>query len=204
MRKSFRFASVTSVRNLIPAFGCIGVLLFSAVVQGADSYISMYVKQALVHSILPERPRRGVSVIMVPGHNLSSYIYVTTPDGREGWAQRFAENGYEVHVINDPNFDFSRGFHPEPFFAPTEGAPPADPSAAQGWSRDVWMRRGFGGSEGEPFPDTRFPTDHFGEFQAGYPYVSNAGRSYSESIVALLKMVGPAILMAHSAGGRRC
>jgi pimeloyl-ACP methyl ester carboxylesterase len=166
----------------------------------AEVYGSMYVEQALVHYILPEQSTQGIPMIMIPGRNLSSSIFVGTPDGREGWAQMFAEEGYDVYVINDPNFDFSRGFNVSPFTVPTEGAPPADPEAERAWQRDVWKRWGFGDSQGDPYPDTRFPTDHFDTFEANYPYVSDAGRSYSASVVALLEMTGPAMVMAHSAG----
>lgn len=50
------------------------------------------------------------------------------------------------------------------------------------------------------YPDARFPTDDVGTFEANYPYVSRAGRSYSDPVIALLDMVGPATLVAHSAG----
>lgn len=166
----------------------------------AEIYGSMYVGQALVHYILPEQSTKDFPIIMIPGHNLSSDIYLATPDRRDGWAQMFADEGYDVYVINDPDFDFSRGFNIAPFTAPTEGAPPADPEAERAWQRDVWRRWGFGEAEGNPYPDTRFPIDHFDTFEANYPYVSNAGRSYSDAVVALLETTGPAMVMAHSAG----
>jgi len=170
--------------------------------QADDVYSSVYVENALVHSILPRGKRHGVPVIMVPGLNLSSYIFVTTPDGREGWAQMFAKDGYDVHVINDPRFDFATGgFSVAPFTVPAEGMPPADPSSKQGWQRDIWRRWGFGESQGSPYPDARFPTDHFATFATNYPYVGSSGTSYSDAVAALLDKVGPAILMAHSAGG---
>ena len=168
--------------------------------NAAAVYGSMYVEQALVHYIQPAAPTQDLSLILIPGRNLSSDIYLATPDGREGWAQKFADEGYNVYVINDPNFDFSRGFNIAPFTVPDEGAPPADPDAALSWQQDVWERWGFGESEGNPYPDTRFPTDHFDTFEANYPYVSSAGRSYSDAVVALLDMVGPAVVVAHSAG----
>ena len=169
--------------------------------RGQDTCGSMYVNQALVHYIQPQAKRHGIPIIAVPGLNLSSYLFVGTPDGREGWAQRFAEMGFDFYVINDPDFDFSRGFGVSPFTVPAAGAPPADASATQRWSQDVWPRWGFGSSQGNPYPDVRFPTAHFPTFQANYPYVGSAGRSYSDAIVTLLQMTGPAFLLGHSAGG---
>jgi pimeloyl-ACP methyl ester carboxylesterase len=170
--------------------------------RAADEYGSFFINQALVHYIKPEGKRHGVSVIMVPGLNLSSYIYLTTPDGRPGWAQEFADDGFDVYVINDPDFDFSRGFSVAPFtIVPTTGPPPPDPGASLAWQQDIWRRWGFGNSEGNPYPDTRFPTAFFGNFESNYPYVTSAGRSYSGAVTALLDAVGPSLLMAHSAGG---
>jgi pimeloyl-ACP methyl ester carboxylesterase len=172
----------------------------AAGLNAAAVYGSVYVEQALVHYIQPGEPTQDIPVVMIPGRNLASDIYLATPDRSEGWAEMFADEGYDVYVINDPNFDFSRGFNVSPFTAPTEGAPPPEPTAERAWQRDVWSRWGFGEYEGSPYPDTRFPTDHFDTFEASYPYVSDAGRSYSDAVVALLDMIGPAIVVAHSAG----
>jgi len=172
------------------------------VLRAADEYGSMYVSDSLVHYIRPENNRRNITIIAVPGLNLSSYIFVTTPDGRNGWAQMFAAAGYDFYVINDPDFDFVKGgFSVSPFIVPTEGAPPSDPDSSQGWSGDIWKRWGFGESAGSPYPDTRFPTDDFNVFAANYPYVSSSSVEYDSAIVALLDITGPAWLMAHSAGG---
>jgi hypothetical protein len=61
--------------------------LAPAKAQCADEFGSMYITDSLVHFIKPANNRREHSVIIVPGLNLSSYIFVTTPDGRTGWAQ---------------------------------------------------------------------------------------------------------------------
>jgi pimeloyl-ACP methyl ester carboxylesterase len=184
-------------------FTCL--LLTSMISEGvgaADEYGSIYVSDSLVHYIRPENNRRNVTIIAVPGLNLSSYIFVTTPDGRNGWAQMFAADGYDVYIINDPDFDFIKGgFSVPPFTVPTEGAPPSDPGSSPGWGSDVWRRWGFGDIAGSPYPDTRFPTDYFDEFADNYPYVGSSSVAYSTAIVALLDMTGPAWLMAHSAGG---
>ncbi len=165
---------------------------------------AFYQDGALVHFLKPAEKKHDEPIVMIPGHNLSSYIFLTTPDGRPGWAQAFADNGYEVYVINDPKFDFSRRFDVPGFEEiPEDGAPPADPSAAQGWQQDIWRRWGFGESEGNPYPDTQFPTEHFDDFEAHYPYLSNATTDYADAVVSLLEKIGPSILMPHSAGGPR-
>ncbi len=180
------------------SLGCLLLSLVAltgnALAQSTTS--SEYVNGALVYSVSPAQKTKDVSVIMVPGHNLSSYIYVMTPDGRDGWAPMFAEEGYEVHVINDPTFDFSRSE-----VVPKEGQPPQDPNAFKPWDRDIWPRWGFGPREGTPYDDARFPTDDFDVFEQNYPWVGTTKRDFQASIVALLEKAGPSILIAHSAGG---
>lgn len=155
-----------------------------------------YVENALVETVTPSQKTKALPVIMVPGLNLASSIYMTTPDGRNGWATIFAHAGHEVHVINDPRFDFSR----DPG-VPKADQPPQDPNATRPWGQDIWPRWGFGPRRGVPYPDARFPTDAFDAFEAAYPWVSTARSDFQASIVALMEQVGPAILVAHSAGG---
>jgi len=190
------------VPTLMPILTGMSLALAAAATVSAHETSSFYLEQALVHRVTPANKTHEFPVIMVPGLNLSSSIYLTTPDGRDGWAQQFADAGYEVYAINDPRFDFSRGFSVPGFEdVPSLGAPPADPVAQQGWQQDIWRRWGFGDSEGKPYPDSQFPSDHFDDFEENYPYLSSSTSSFSEAIAALLKQTGPAILMAHSAGG---
>ncbi len=162
---------------------------------------SKYVKDALVHSIRTKPAIHETPVVMLPGRNLSSYIYLSTPDGRKGWGQLFAEQGYDVYVVNSPELDFlTGGFSVDPFYVPVEAAPAQDPSSTRAWQRDVWPLWGFGYSAGNPYADCRFPTDHFQTFEANYPYVGSTRRSFSDAVIALLEEIGPSILLAHSAG----
>lgn len=175
-----------------------------AAVGLADDRGSFYLDGSLIHYIDPAEQAQEYPVIMIPGANLSSYVYLATPDGRISWAQHFADAGYTVYVVNDPKYDFSRGFDVPGFEdVPTFGAPPADPNAEQGWQRDIWRRWGFGPSEGNPYPDSLFPSDHFGDFEANYPYLSSTSENYAANVARLLGKYGPAILVAHSAGGPR-
>jgi len=187
-----------TIRSLLPL-----LLLTSAVAGRAHDTDSFYLHEALVHHLKPANPNSEFPVIMVPGHNLSSYIYLATPDGRLGWAQLFAASGYEVYVINDPKFDFSRGFSVAGFTeVPAKGAPAANPNATQAWGSDIWRRWGFGTSQGNPYPDSKFPSGDFADFEENYPWLSSgASTSFAAAITALLQQTGPSILLAHSAGG---
>ena len=123
-----------------------------------------HVGQALVHYLVPETDRPGPPVVMYPGLGLSSYIYLSTPDGREGWAQAFARRGFSAYVYDPVNTGPS-GFAVGPFRSADEPAP-----GVNSWSiGQVWRRWGFGDAPGEPYPDARFPTDHMDQFYASWP-----------------------------------
>ena len=123
-----------------------------------------HVGQALVHYLVPETDRPGPPVVMYPGLGLSSYIYLSTPDGREGWAQAFARRGLSAYVYDPVNTGPS-GFAVGPFRSADEPAP-----GVNTWSiGQVWRRWGFGDAPGEPYADARFPTDHMDQFYASWP-----------------------------------
>ena len=123
-----------------------------------------HVDQALVHYLVPETDQPNAPVVMYPGLGLSSYIYLSTPDGREGWAQAFARRGYSAYVYDPVNTGPS-GFAVGPFRSADEPAP-----GVNTWSiGQVWRRWGFGDAPDEPYPDARFPTDHMDQFYASWP-----------------------------------
>lgn len=163
---------------------------------------SFYLEEALVHQIAPETVTSPYPVVMVPGLYLSSYLYLTTPDGRPGWAQQFADAGHQVYVVNDPRYDFSEGFDVEGFTeVPSEGAPPTREDSSSGWGKDIWKRWGFGHAEGNPFHDSKFPHEFMETLESNFPNVgSDTSHQLAEVIAELLERIGPAILVAHSAG----
>lgn len=123
-----------------------------------------HVGQALVHYLVPETGEPGMPVVMYPGLGLSAYIYLSTPDGREGWAQAFARQGFSAYVYDPVNTGPS-GFAVGPFRSADEPAP-----GVNTWSiGQVWRRWGFGDAPGEPYPEARFPTDHIDQFYASWP-----------------------------------
>ena len=69
--------------------------------------------QSLVHYFVPSE-KRDVSIVLYPGLGLTSYIFLATPDGREGWATLFARDGFTTYVYDVPNTGIS-GFDIAPF-----------------------------------------------------------------------------------------
>jgi pimeloyl-ACP methyl ester carboxylesterase len=62
------------------------------------------VNQLYVEYYIPQAPKGPPKppIFMVPGGGLISVHYLTTPDGREGWADYFLRLGYPVYMIDPP------------------------------------------------------------------------------------------------------
>lgn len=125
--------------------------------------------QSFIHSYIPSESDES-SVVMVPGLGLSSYIYNTTPDGRNGWAYYFAEDGHPVYTVDTSDLVVS-GLNPEPFQAVKSGdSDPSTQPSLSGWEEStVWSRWGFGESEGNPYDDTQYPTESIDQFFDAIP-----------------------------------
>ncbi len=109
-------------------------------------------------------------VVMVPGLGLSPYIYRTTPDGRRGWVEYFAEAGHPVYVFNPPRNVDSGGLD-------TAALQKSDSASLSRWSIDrAWPTWGFGPEVGDPYEDVRYPVESVDQLVASFPaYVSTGG-----------------------------
>ncbi|MDQ2055662.1 hypothetical protein [Halobellus sp. H-GB7] len=145
----------------------IGVSYVGTVDTSADAAID---SRAKVLSISPPTATEKRPVVMIPGLGLSPYIYLTTPDGRPGWASLFAAAGYPVHVVSPPRNVDSGGLNTSAFER-------ADPPTLSRWSLDrAWPTWGFGPEVGEPYEDVRYPIDDVDQLVASFPaYVSTGG-----------------------------
>ncbi|MEU1964431.1 hypothetical protein ABZ541_05180 [Micromonospora sediminicola] len=134
-----------------------------------DRTSTTWTGQTMVHQLVPAGADEP-PVIMMPGLGLSSSVFLTTPDGREGWAQQAARAGHPVYVLDEPSLAIS-GFDVRPFNAVAAGeAPPESQPTMSVWSEEeIWPRWGFGASPGQPYPDTRFPVRDMDQFLAALP-----------------------------------
>jgi len=175
-------------------------MLFVLQSMAQHTYGSYYTNDALVNFIKSGNKTNSASIVMVPGLNLTSYIFFTTPDDRKGWAELFADKGYDVYMVNDPKFDFATGGILAPFSVPSNGKP-ATQGSVQAWQSDIWRRWGFGSSQGNPYTDAQFPTDSFADFALNYPYVGTSTFRYENAISAVIDSIkGKVWLLSHSAG----
>ncbi len=139
---------------------------------------SNIVEQAPVHFLVPHERRQKTPVVMLPGHGLTSYIYLSTPDGREGWAQIFARQGYAIYVMDQPNYAVS-GFDLRPFEAVRGGQvePPELPGMMIWSNETAWRDWGIGPEPGMPFEDSKYPFEQIDQLFASYTAVISATRS---------------------------
>lgn len=193
----------SNIKYILRPFAFISILLIlSGNGRAQHTYGSYYTKDALVNYIKSGNKTENAAIIMVPGLNLSAYIFITTPDDRKGWAELFADKGYDVYMVNDPKFDFATGGIIAPFTVPVNGKA-ATPGSVQAWQSDIWRRWGFGNSQGNPYPDAQFPTDSFADFALHYPYLGNSNDRYEDAISAVMDSIkGKVWLLSHSAGAQ--
>jgi pimeloyl-ACP methyl ester carboxylesterase len=115
----------TIARNASTASGflvglLIGSFLGSTVVRAADDDLAIarqgnfyiagkYVEsngdmpmigQAFVQFQIPQRQTHPYPIVMVHGGGQSGSGWISTPDGRDGWATYFLRHGYAVYVID--------------------------------------------------------------------------------------------------------
>jgi pimeloyl-ACP methyl ester carboxylesterase len=183
-------------------FSTIIYLALAGNLNAQHTYGSFYTNDAYVNYILSGNKTETATIVMIPGLNLSTYIYSTTPDDRDGWAELFANKGYDVYMVNDPKFDFATGGFIAPYTIPSNGKP-ATQGSAQGWQTDIWKRWGFGLVQGSPYSNAQFPTDSFANFAQNYPYLGTSTYSYESAIEAVIDSIGGKVwLLAHSAGAQ--
>jgi len=63
------------------------------------------VGQAYVEYFIPAKLRKGrstIPIVLVPGGGLVGVHFLTTPDGREGWADYFLRRGFPVYIVDVP------------------------------------------------------------------------------------------------------
>jgi pimeloyl-ACP methyl ester carboxylesterase len=142
----------------------------------------------------------GAPFILIHGGGGQSTDWLLTPDGRPGWAQLLVDAGHPVYLIDRPGHGRST-YLPEvhgpclppsgydgthALFVPPEGSEQAKRHTAWPWPRKA----------GHPEIDA--------VTSAAGPMLANTAAAQAmdrDRVIDLLECVGPAVLVAHSAGG---
>lgn len=154
----------------------------------------MYVEWELPETTTPRTP-----IVLVHGGGGQGTDYLTTPDGRPGWAPMLVAAGHPVYVVDRP------GHGRSPYDPQVLGAPTGT------WGAEVLIGVFLGDPNLPLPPHTQWPGTLDGSDEVFEQFIATQGPLLADTatmhtlerdrLVALLDRIGPAIVVAHSAGG---
>jgi pimeloyl-ACP methyl ester carboxylesterase len=143
-----------------------------------------------VQYFLPARSQHDVPIVMIHGGGGQGTDWLETPDGRDGWVDYFVADGWDVFVVDRPG----------------HGRSQSNSACGNGMvgvgNSEIISRLSTADASvwpgGEPTP-TNAAVIGWSASSATAPYCGDP--IAAGAISALLDEIGPAILLAHSAGG---
>jgi pimeloyl-ACP methyl ester carboxylesterase len=157
--------------------------------------------QMFVDYMVPSTDLEPDRVVMIHGGGQTGAAFLTTPDGRPGWADYFLRRGYAVYIVDVPGRGRSRA-HDKPgstaqrspeSVADLFTAPRRRPQWPQSAQHSQWPGDGVAG---DPV---------FDQFYASQvPRASDTAQVEAmarEAGIDLLERIGPSVLLTHSQGG---
>jgi pimeloyl-ACP methyl ester carboxylesterase len=174
----------------------------------APSSGEIAINQMYVTFMIPQ-DQRGAPIILTHGGNLSGSCYETTPDGRMGWYEYFAQKGYPVYLPDQVSRARS-GFDVTPFNEVAAGTRPPStlPNLVVVTNAASWQAFRFGPSIGKAFADEQFPVEASEELAKQVVPDQNAdlqnppATTFTPTRLAELSVkIGGAVLVGHSESG---
>jgi pimeloyl-ACP methyl ester carboxylesterase len=161
------------------------------------------VGQAFVEYQVPQRQLHPYPIVLIHGGSQTGTGWMSTPDGREGWAIYFLRHGYAVYIVDQ----VARGR--SAYIADVYGA-----SRTQ--TREYVMQRFSTSERYNLWPQAKFHTQWPGTGEPGDPafdnyFASNVpsmdnremqSQMNVDALAALLDRIGPAIVLVHSQSGQ--
>ena len=162
------------------------------------------VGQAWVLCMIPEVQRHPLPVIMVHGGGGQGTDFLSTPDGRPGWAARFLAAGFAVYVMDRPGHGRAP-WHPEALgdMTPLPSYEDIAPRFTAARTLGTWPEAALHSQ----WPDDGLPgaSPTLRQFMAGsgpmHTSLSTMQALARDAGAALLDLVGPSVLLTHSQGG---
>ena len=143
-----------------------------------------------VQYLLPADSRHRYPIVLIHGGGGQGTDWLETPDGRDGWADYFVADGWDVYVVDRPGHGRSQS-NASCGDGTVGGANTAFIARLATSEASVWPG-------GEPTP-ANDAVVNWSASSATAPYCGND--IAAQAISTLLDEIGPAILIAHSAGG---
>jgi pimeloyl-ACP methyl ester carboxylesterase len=161
------------------------------------------VGQAFVEFEVPQRQLHPYPIVMIHGGSQTGTGWMSTPDGREGWAIYFLRRGYAVYIVDQ----VARGR--SAYIGDVYGA-----SRTQ--TREYVMQRFSTSERYNLWPQAKLHTQWPGTGEPGDPVFDNyfasnvpsmenremQSRMNVEALAALLDRIGPSIVLVHSQSGQ--
>jgi pimeloyl-ACP methyl ester carboxylesterase len=159
--------------------------------------------QAFVQFQIPQRQTHPYPIVMVHGGGQTGSGWISTPDGRDGWATYFLRHGYAVYVVDQ----VARGR--SAYIADVYG-----PSRTQ--TREYSMQRFSTSEKYNLWPQAKFHTQWPGKSEPGDPAFDNyiasnvpsmdnreaQSKMNVDALAALLDRIGESIILVHSQSGQ--
>lgn len=158
--------------------------------EPADKGSLNVVNAMFVEYLLPANRRHRYPLVLIHGGGGQGTDWLETPDGRDGWADYFVADGWDVYVVDRPG----------------HGRSQSNPSCRDGKvgiaNTAIISRLATSDASVWPGGEPTLSNDAVVGWTASSttaPYCGDA--LAAKTISALLDQIGPAILIAHSAGG---
>jgi hypothetical protein len=161
----------------------------------------MYVEKAT-----PAKKKYKYPIVLMHGGGHNGQVYMTTPDGREGWFHSFIRRGFEVYVVDGSNRGRA-GWDPVKRIQATAGvidASEMEPTNTYA-EQSSWTAFRWGPEYGVLYPDAKFPIEALNQY---LPQLNPAYRDaeandlLAANLSALIDKIGPCILLGWSTGSR--
>src|SRR5205823_6634389 len=161
------------------------------------------VGQAFVQYQVPQRQTHPYPIVMIHGGSQTGSGWISTPDGRDGWATYFLRKGYAVYVVDQVGR--GRSAYINDVYGPTSTQ-----------SREYAMQRFTTVEKYNLWPQAKLHTqwpgtaepgnsafdDYFASNVPGIENRSVYGPMNVAALAALLDRIGPSIVLVHSQGGQ--
>jgi pimeloyl-ACP methyl ester carboxylesterase len=159
--------------------------------------------QMFVQYQIPAEQRHPYPVVMVHGGGGQGTDYLSTPDGRPGWATWFLRQGYAVYVVDRPGHGRAP-FHPDAL-GPMSPPPPYEMISAMFCAPSPETAHWPQARLHNQWPGSGKPGDAaLDQFMAALgpmiPDLAQTHERMKQCGIALLDRIGPAILITHSMG----
>jgi pimeloyl-ACP methyl ester carboxylesterase len=168
----------------------VGAKFVGYTTKSADNGSVDVLNPLFVQYLLPARRRHDYPIVFIHGGGGQGTDWLETPDGRDGWVDYFVADGWDVYVVDRPGHGRAQS-NSSCGNGQVRVGNSAIISRLSTSSPSVWPG-------GAPTP-TNDAVVGWTASSATAPYCGDA--LAAQTISALLDEIGPAVLLAHSAGG---